>query len=92
MLRYGGIMLFWGVIIVGLVLLALRLIVGPAPAPERRPGDTGEPEAPEDPLDLLERDAPGALARYGTPEVAEMLESQGRGHELRGLGYKGGEE
>lgn len=85
-------MLFWIFIGLMLALLLLAIVAKPAasPAKQRRIVPVPAPDG-EDPLDLLDRDAPEALARYGTPETAAWLEAQGRGDELRGLGYRGGD-
>jgi hypothetical protein len=84
-------MLIW--IVLGfLALLLLAAVAGKPPAARRKARRAAPPHeavtGDEDALDLLARDAPAALARYGTPEVAQMLEEQGRGEELRGLGYR----
>jgi hypothetical protein len=76
----------------------ILLLIAAAAAPKAPPRKKRLPPSPpileeeEDLMDLVARDAPGALNRYGTPEVAEWLEQQGRGDELRGLGYRGGDE
>ncbi len=83
-------MLLW--ILVGVLGLALLIALSGKPAPKpgkmraAPPLETANED--EHALDLLARDAPAALARYGTPEAAQMLEEQGRGDELRGLGYR----
>jgi len=60
-----------------------------APAQKRRARPPRPSEPAEDPLDLLARDAPEALLRYGTSDTARYLDEQGRADELRGLGYRG---
>jgi hypothetical protein len=83
-------MLLW----IGLGVLSVALLVAvtgkpvAAPRKKRAAPPPAIMDEDEDALDLLARDAPAALARYGTPEVAQMLEEQGRGDELRGLGYR----
>lgn len=70
----------------GALLLAARLIVGPAaPAnPSRREEHPPAEAADEEPLWT-----PDALSRLGTPETVQDLVAQGRTDELRGLGYEG---
>jgi hypothetical protein len=86
-------MLPW--ILGGGVLLLIAAAAAPRPTVRKKQGPPPPRlvhEDEEDIIDLVARDAPEALRRYGTPEVAEWLEQQGRGDELRGLGYrKGGE-
>lgn len=73
------------------LLLAIPLVLMVA-ASARRSASPSLARRPvvedEDPLELLARNAPQALARYGTPEVAEYLREQGRGDDLHGLGYR----
>ena len=72
-----------GLMIAGGVLLVLRLAVGPS-RPKRRaaPLPSDIPEEPE--LWTAE-----ALARHGTETSVADFAAQGRGDELRGLGYRG---
>ncbi|NTZ43373.1 hypothetical protein G7A66_09815 [Altererythrobacter sp. SALINAS58] len=83
-------MLFWMFIGAGVLLLILRLWVGPPdrtgarPARRRLPQD--DRNAPGDEPDLWTVEA---VQRYGTPDTAADLASEGRAGELRGLGYDG---
>jgi hypothetical protein len=71
------------------VLLLASLAAKPAARARKRRAGPVPGLDEETPLELLDRDAPAAVALYGTPEVAEYLEANGRGDELRGLGYRG---
>lgn len=83
-------MLFWILIGSGLALALLGLAAAPASTVRKRSPRKRAPEAEEseDPLDLLARDAPAALLRYGTPDDVEYLRQTGRGDDLHGLGYR----
>jgi hypothetical protein len=76
----------WWIILGGGIAALLAASFAPRSPARARPSRLIEPE--EDPLDLLARDAPQALLRYATSETAAWLEEQGRGDELRGLGYR----
>lgn len=86
-------MLFWIFIGAGVLLLILRLWVGPPdrtvarPARRRLPQDDRYAFSDEPELWTVQ-----AMQRYGTPGTAADLASEGRAEELRGLGYDGSGE
>jgi len=85
-------MLLWIILGILAVLLVAGLAAGSPAKPRQRAAPLLAEEDFETPLEMLERDAPGALARYGTAETAQWLIEQGRGDELHGLGYRGPKE
>ncbi|WP_230279228.1 hypothetical protein [Croceicoccus sp. Ery15] len=80
-------MLFWIMIGALVLLLALRLWLGPSPT---RHADSLPPTGPlPDAAQDDELWTVDALQKYGTPDTAADLYEQGRADELRGLGYRG---
>jgi hypothetical protein len=72
--------LLFAILVMGAIGVAMSASPRATPQPER---DRDSPEA------LVRRDPAQALARYGTPADAERLVAEGRGDELRGLGWTG---
>lgn len=79
-------MLFWIFIGAGVLLLILRLWVGPPENSARRRLPPDDSLTPGDDPELWTVEA---VQRYGTPDTVADLASQGRADELRGLGYDG---
>jgi hypothetical protein len=83
-------MLLWVGLGAVLALSLAAMAAGPAPPARRKSRHMAGPvhEEAEEPLDLLARDAPSALLRYGTPEDVQYLRETGRADDLPGLGYR----
>lgn len=78
--------MIWALLIVGVFVVG---VIGAATSNRPHIVSPADPDSPEE---LLRRDPAQALARYGTPADAERLIAEGRGDELRGLGWEGTSE